>query len=79
MNGAWNHQDNVNTFCIGLDKLLVFWMTVMDKEAKIKHDERIGKSRKCNLGRWELSNKVRSDMSEESGRRKGLLYLLLAI
>lgn len=51
-------------------------MAVTDKEAKVKHDGKIGKSRKSNLERWELSNKVRSGMSKESGRREGLLYLL---
>jgi hypothetical protein len=49
------------------------------QRSKDKHDEKIGKSRKGNLGRQELSNKARSEMSKESGRREGLLYLLLAI
>lgn len=38
-----------------------------------------GKSKEVNLREMELSNKVRSEMSRESGRREGLLYIVLAV
>lgn len=37
-----------------------------------------GRSKEVNLGEVELSNKARSKMSRESGRREGLLYVVLA-
>lgn len=38
-----------------------------------------GKSKEVNLGEVELSNKVRSKMSRESGQREGLLYIMLVV